>query len=149
MQVEAKDLETGAKNGMRLRTDEKIERPFVEQRKMRFLYPDGDERVLMDEESFEQISLPDGFFDDGVKFLTPDTVVVVHFYQDKPIGADLPPSVALSVSETDPQPKGATASASYKPATTETGAIVMVPPFINNGETIRINTATGEYIERG
>lgn len=149
MQVEAKDLETGAKNGMRLRTDEKIERPFVEQRKMRFLYADGGERVLMDEENFEQVSLPDDFFDDGVKFLVPDVVVVVHFYQGKPIGADLPPSVALAVTETDPQQKGATASASYKPATLETGAVVMVPPFVGSGETIRINTASGEYIERG
>ncbi|MGI9337666.1 MAG: elongation factor P [Gammaproteobacteria bacterium] len=149
MQVEAKDLETGAKNGMRLRTDEKIERPFVEQRKMRYLYPEGGERVLMDEENYEQLTLPDAFFDDGARFLAPDAVIVVHFYQEKAISADLPPSVALAVTETDPQHKGATAAAAYKPATLETGAVVMVPPFIGSGETIRINTATGEYIERG
>lgn len=149
MQVEAKDIETGAKNSMRLRTDEKVERPFVEQRKMRFLYAEGEERVLMDEENYEQLNLPDAFFDEGVKFLVPDTVVVVHFYEGKAISADLPPSVALQVTETDPQPKSATASASYKPATLETGAVVMVPPFIESGETIRINTASGEYMERG
>ena len=149
MQVEAKDLETGAKNSTRLRTDEKIERPFVEQRKMRYLYPDGGERVLMDEENFEQLSLPEEFFDDGIRFLVPDTVLVVHLHEGKPISADLPASVALQITETDPQHKNATASSSYKPATLETGAVVMVPPFIESGETIRINTASGEYIERG
>ncbi len=148
MQVEAKCLASGAKNSMRLRTDEKVERPFVEQRKMRYLYPEGESRVLMDEGTYEQITLPDDFFDGAARFLPPDTAVTVHLHEGKPISAELPPSVALTVSSTDPQAKGATASASYKPATLETGAVVMVPPFVGSGEKIRVNTGTGEYMER-
>lgn len=148
MQVEAKDLETGAKNNMRLRTDEKVERPFVEQRKMRYLYPDGEERVLMDEENYEQLTLANDFFDEGAKFLIPDTAITVQFHEGKAIGAELPASVALTVTETDPQNKNATAAAGYKPATLETGAVVMVPPFVGSGEKVRVNTSTGEYIER-
>ncbi|MGI9306454.1 MAG: elongation factor P [Gammaproteobacteria bacterium] len=148
MQVEAKDIETGGKNSFRLRTDDKVERPFVEQRKMRFLYRDGEEFVLMDEENFDQINLGADFFEGREGYMLPDTAVEINFYEGRAIGATLPSSVALRIVNTEPQAKGATATSSYKPAEMETGITVMVPPFVASGESIRVNTDSGEYIER-
>lgn len=148
MQVEVKDIESGGKNNFRLRTDDKVERPFVEQRKMRFLYREGDDFVLMDEESFEQTTLSADFFEEREGYMLPDLLVEVNFYNERAIGATLPPSVDLCISQTDPQAKGATATSSYKPALMETGITVMVPPFVASGETIRVNTDSGEYMER-
>ena len=148
MQVEARALEGGQKSGFRLRADDKVERPFLEQRKMRFLYRDGDEFMLMDEETFEQTALVADFFEGREGYLLPETLVEVNFYQERAIGAVLPPSVELTIADTEPQAKGATATSSYKPATMETGITVMVPPFVTVGEKIRVNTETGEYLER-
>ena len=148
MQVEAKDIESGSKNNLRLRTDEKIERPFVEQRKMRFLYRDGDEYMFMDEESFEQVGLSADLFEGREGFILPDMLAEVNFYNERAIGVTLPPSVTLEIVQTEPQARGATATSSYKPATVETGMTVMVPPFVDTGEKIRVNTDSGEYIER-
>ena len=148
MQVEAKDVETGAKNSFRLRTDEKVERPFVEQRKMRFLYREGEEFVLMNEETFEQISLAADFFEGREGYILPNMQMEVNFYEERAIGATLPPSVDLKIVHTEPQARGATATSSYKPAEVETGITVMVPPFVAGGETIRVNTDSGEYMER-
>lgn len=148
MQVEAKDLATGSKNSFRLRTDEKVERPFVEQRKMRFLYREGDDFVLMDENNFEQTTLSPDFFEGREGYMLPDMVVEVNFYRERAIGVLLPSSVELRITETEPQAKGATATSSYKPATMETGIMVMVPPFVCDGEVIRISTDSGEYLER-
>ncbi len=148
MQVEVKDISTGGKNSFRLRTDDKVERPFVEQRKMRFLYREGEDFVMMDEDNFEQTSLSADFFEGREGYLLPDTVVEVNLYEERPIGVTLPPSVDLRITETDPQAKGATATSSYKPALLETGITVMVPPFVASGETVRVNTDSGEYMER-
>ncbi|MGI9298633.1 MAG: elongation factor P [Gammaproteobacteria bacterium] len=148
MQVEAKDLAAGAKNSFRLRTDEKVERPFVEQRKMRFLYREDEEFVLMDETTFEQTTLSADFFEGRAGYMTPDMAVEVNFHGDRPIGVVLPPSVSLRITETEPQAKGATAASSYKPATMETGITVMVPPFVCDGEVVRVSTDDGEYLER-
>ena len=148
MQIEAKDIAAGAKNSFRLRTDEKVERPFVEQRKMRFLYQDGEEFVLMDEQTFDQISLAADLFEGREGYMTPDMAVEVNFHGERPIGVVLPPSVSLRITETEPQAKGATAASSYKPAAMETGITVMVPPFVSSGEIIRVSTDSGEYLER-
>lgn len=148
MQLEAKDLESGSKNSFRLRTDEKVERPFVEQRRARFLYRQDDEFVVMDEESFEQTPLPADLFEGREGYVQPDMLIDVNFYDGRAIGAALPPSVDLKIESTEPQAKGATAASSYKPAVMETGVTVMVPPFLSEGEVIRVNTETGEYIER-
>ena len=148
MQVEAKDIETGGKNSFRLRTDDKVERPFVEQRNMRFLYRDADDFLFMDEENFEQIGLAADFFEGREGYMLADMPVAVNFYDSRAIGITLPPSVELRIADTDPQAKGATVSSSYKPATMETGITVMVPPFVAAGETIRVNTDSGEYMER-
>lgn len=149
MQVEAKDIETGSKNNIRLHTDDKIERPFVETRKMRYLYAEGDGYVFMDEENFEQQTLERDLFEEREGFLQGDMLVDVLVHNDRVIGATLPPSVILEVVQTEPQAKGATASSSYKPAQVDTGLTVMVPPFIETGTRIRVSTESGEYMERG
>ncbi|MGA8055153.1 MAG: elongation factor P [Burkholderiales bacterium] len=148
MQVEMKDIESGTKNNVRFRTEEKIERAFVEAREMQYLYNDGSGYVFMDKESYEQLHLPEDLLEGQTGYLLPNTEVRVLFHNERPIGLELPPSVQLAVVETEPGIKNATATTSFKPAKMETGLIVQVPPFINTGEKLKINTNDGTYIER-
>lgn len=148
MQVEMKDIEVGTKTNQRFRTDEKIERAFVEPRDLQYLYQDGENYVFMDKESYEQLTLSGEFLEGQTGYLLPNTDVQVNFHNDRPIGVELPSSVVLAVVETEPGIKNATATTSYKQAKLETGMIVQVPPFVNEGEKIRINTDSGEYMER-
>lgn len=148
MQVEMKDIESGTKRNERIRTEDKIERAHVEQRDMQFLYSDGSGYVFMDKETFDQLTLPADFFEGQAGFLIPNTDVQVNFHNDRPIGVQLPPTVTLTVMETEPNVKGGTATGSFKPAKTETGLTVMVPQFVTDGARIKVNTDTGEYIER-
>jgi elongation factor P len=148
MQVEMKDLESGTKKNERIRTEDKVERAFVESREMQYLYNDGERYVFMDKETFDQLALPADFLEGQTGYLVPNTDVQVNFHNERPIGVQLPPTVVLSVVETEPNLKSATATGSFKPAKTETGITVMVPQFIMEGERIRVSTDTGEYIER-
>ncbi len=148
MQLEMKDVESGSKKNERIRTDDKVERTSLDQREMQYLYFDGASHVFMDKQSFEQLALPAEFLEGQSGYLLPSAEVKVNFHHERPIGVELPPSVKLTVVDTEPSLKGATATGSFKPATTETGVTVMVPQFIAEGETIRVNTDTGEYIER-
>jgi elongation factor P len=148
MQVEMKDIEAGTKTNQRFRTDEKVERAFVESREMEYLYNDGTSYVFMDKETFEQLNLSAELLEGQVEYLLPNTVVQVNFHNERPIGVQLPPSVVLTITETEPTLKGSTATGSFKPAKTETGLTVMVPPFVGEGEKIKVNTDSGEYIER-
>ena len=148
MQVEMKDIESGTKKNERIRTEDKIERAFVDQRDMQYLYSDGSGHVFMDKESFEQLTLDADFLEGQSGYLIPNIDVQVNFYQERPIGVQLPPSVILNITETEPNLKSATATGSFKPAKTETGLTVMVPQFIVEGTKIKVNTDTGEYIER-
>ena len=148
MQVEMKDVESGTKLNQRFRTDDKVERAFVDSREMEYLYNDGGSLVFMDKENYEQLSLSADFLEGQVEYLLPNTDVLMNFYNGRVIGLQLPPSVVLTITETEPNLKGATATSSYKPAKTETGLTVMVPPFVLEGEKIKINTDSGEYIER-
>lgn len=148
MQVEMKDVEIGTKLNQRFRTDEKVEQAFVEPRNMQYLYAEGDSHIFMDKENYEQLSLPAEFLEGQLEYLLPNIDVCVNFYLDRPIGLQLPQTVVLTVVETDPQMKGSTAVASFKPAKTDTGLTVMVPPFVNEGEKIKVNTDSGEYVER-
>jgi elongation factor P len=148
MQVEMKDIEAGTKTNQRIRTDEKVERTFVEPREMTFLYSDGANFVFMDKKSFEQLTLDADFLEGESGYLLPNTDIQVNFHNERAIGVQLPGSVVLSVAETEPSLKGATATGSYKPAKLETGLSVMVPQFIVEGEKIKVNTDTGEYMER-
>jgi elongation factor P len=148
MQVEMKDIESGTKRNERIRTEDKIERAYVEPRDMQFLYSDGSGYVFMDKETFDQLTLPADFLEGQAGYLIPNTDVQVNFHNDRPIGVQLPPTVTLTVTETEPNVKGGTATGSFKPAKTETGLTVMVPQFVTDGARIKVNTDTGEYIER-
>ena len=148
MQVEMKDIESGTKKNERIRTEDKIERAFVEPRQMQYLYSDGSGYVFMDKQTFEQLTLPSDFLEGQTGYLMPSTDVQVNFHNDRPIGVQLPPSVTLTIVETEPNLKGATATGSFKPARTETGLTVMVPQFVADGERVKVNTDNGEYIER-
>ncbi len=148
MQVEMKDVETGTKTNNRFRTDEKVERAYVENREMEYLYNDGSSFVFMDKNTYEQLSLSAEFLEGQAGYLLPNTEVKVNFYNERPIGLDLPSSVVLTVVETEPNVKSATVTTTYKPAKMETGITVMVPPFISEGERIKVSTDSGEYMER-
>jgi elongation factor P len=148
MQVEMKDIESGTKRNERIRTEDKIERAFVDLRDMQYLYSDGSGYIFMDKETFDQLTLPSDFLEGQAGYLIPNTDVQVNFHNDRPIGIQLPPTVTLKIVETEPNLKSATATGSFKPARTETGVTVMVPQFVAEGESIKVNTDTGDYIER-
>ncbi|HWA39782.1 MAG TPA: elongation factor P [Burkholderiales bacterium] len=148
MQVEMKDIEAGTKTNQRFRTEDKVERAFVEPRDMQFLYQDGDTYVFMDNENYEQMSLSAEFLEGQSGYLLPEMEVQINFYNGRAIGIQLPPSVILTVADTEPGIKNSTATNSFKPAKMETGITVQVPPFINTGEKIKVDTAKGEYMER-
>ncbi|MBF2735845.1 MAG: elongation factor P [Betaproteobacteria bacterium AqS2] len=148
MQVELRAVQGGAKLSHRFRTDEKVERPFVDRRRLQYLYSEGEAHVFMDLASYEQTELGAELLEGAAGYLTPDTEVEVSELDGAVIGVDLPAQVELEIAATEPHIKGATATSSYKPATTSTGITVMVPPFIKQGETVRVSTATGEYLER-
>ena len=112
---------------------------------MQYLYNDGDSFYFMDTSTYEQIHISAEALGDSKDYLIPDAMIRVEFYGDEPVGIELPPTVDLVVKETVPGIKGATASNQVKPATLETGLVVQVPPFINEGDQIRVNTETGEY----
>ena len=148
MQVEMKDIEAGTKTNQRFRTEDKVERAYMDPREMQYLYQDGDSYVFMDKENFEQLSLPAEFLEGQSGFLLPNADVQVNFYNGRAIGLDLPPNVILTVTDTEPGIKNSTATNSFKPAVMETGLTVQVPPFINVGEKIKIDTTEGTYMER-
>ena len=112
------------------------------------IYQDGDDFYFMDTTSFEQVHISSEALGDSVSYLKPEMTIQVEFYGSEPVGIELPPTVDLLVEDTAPGIKGATASNQIKPATLETGVVVNVPPFINTGDVIRVNTETGEYLSR-
>jgi len=148
MQVEMKDIESGTKRNERIRTEDKIERAHVDQRNMQYLYNDASGYVFMDQESFEQLTLPADFLEGQAGYLLPNADVQINFHNDRPIGIQIPSTVVLTIVETEPNVKGGTATGSFKPAKTDTGVTVMVPQFVVEGEQVKVNTDTGEYIER-
>jgi elongation factor P len=148
MQVEMKDIESGTKTNQRFRTEDKIERAIVEPREMEYLYQDGTSYVFMDKQNYEQLSLSDEFLEGQAGFLLPNTEVQVNFYNGRAIGVELPPSVVLTVVQTEPGIKNATATNMFKQAKLETGITVQVPPFIGQGEKIKVSTNDGSYMER-
>ena len=127
---------------------EKFKEPDLVMVPATFLYSDGQGYNFMDQENYEQLSLPADFLEGQSGYLLPETNVQINFYNDRPIGVELPPSVVLTVTDTEPGIKNSTATNSFKPAKMETGITVQVPPFINKGEKIKIDTAEGTYMER-
>src|SRR6185503_1262854 len=132
MQVEMKDIEGGTKTNQRIRTEDKVERAYVEPRDMQYLYQEGDSYVFMDKENYEQLNFSKDFLDVQVSYLLSNMDVQVNFHNDRAIGVQLPPSVVMTVVDTEPGIKNATVTTSFKPATLETGLVVQVPPFVNS-----------------
>jgi elongation factor P len=148
MQVKMKRLSDGTKAEQRFRPDESVEKAAVFVREYQYLYEDSSNYYFMDLETYEQIHLTQDMLDDGVYYMLPETIVQIQFYDNTPIGVELPPSVELKVIETEPTLKGATVSSSYKSATLESGLVTQVPPFVEVGEIVRIDTRDGRYLDR-
>ena len=147
-QLEMKAISDNTKLNERFRSEDKLEKAHVEPRQMQYLYPDGQDFVFMDLETFEQMSIANDDLTGQADFLLPNEEVQINFYNEQPIGIELPASVVMKVEETETVVKGQTAAGSGKPAIVETGLRVIVPPFVNTGDKIRVNTDTGEYMER-
>jgi len=143
-----RDLRTGSLTQHTVQAGAKFPQVRLERQHVQYLYPDGDHRYFMDTESFDQIVLNSSTVGDNSRFIRENDVVDLLTFNDEPIDIELPPAVLLTVSETDPGLKGDTASGATKPATLETGLVVNVPLFINQGDTLKVDTRSGEYIER-
>ncbi len=148
MQVEMKDIKTGTKTNERFRSSETVEKVFLDQRDYQFLYVDGDQLVFMDNESFEQITMSTELLGDSLPFLVENMNVKIDTYEGTPVGIQLPLTVVLEIVEADAVVKGQTASSSYKPAVLSNGVKTLVPPFIESGTMVVVNTADGSYVER-
>ncbi|GKS80354.1 elongation factor P [Ligilactobacillus pabuli] len=143
-----KNLRTGAIQEKTFRGGEKINQAQIDRKKMQYLYADGTNHVFMDTTTYEQLELPAERIEDELKFLKENTIVSVIMYGTETLGVELPNTVDLVVSATEPGIKGDTASGGSKPATMETGLVVQVPFFVNEGDTLTINTVDGTYISR-
>ena len=148
IQARMRNIRTTALADYKFRAEEDVERATLDEREMQYLYNDGDHYYFMDTSSYEQIHISNEAMGDAKDYLVPDAVIHVEFYDIEPVGIELPPTVDLLVKETVPGIKGATASAQVKPATLETGLVVQVPSFINEGDRVRVSTETGEYQAR-
>jgi elongation factor P len=147
IQAKLRNVRTGAMFVERFRSPDPIDRVFVDEVKMEYLYNDGDDYYFMDEK-FEQTMLKRETLGDAVDYLLPNLTIAVSFHDGKAVGIELPLVVEMTVVETEPGIKSATASSVTKPAKLETGLVVQVPPFINEGEKIRVDTAEGAYMSR-
>ena len=148
VQVRMRNLKSGNSFDYRFSSTESVERAHLDTVPMEYLYSDSEGHHFMNQESYEQITLDDETLGETMLFLLPNTVISVDFYEEKPVGIELPNTVTLEVVETEPGLKGATASSSYKPAKMETGLVVQVPPFIEVGTKILIDTRETKYLSR-
>ena len=148
VRVKMRNIRNGSLNDNRFRSEDQVERAVLDEREMQYLYHDGDDFYFMDTANYEQIHISNEALGDSVNYLKPEMTIQVEFYGTEPVGIELPQTVDLKVTDTAPGIKGATASNQIKPARLETGLVVNVPPFINNGDLVRVNTETGEYLSR-
>ena len=148
VQAKIRNLRNGAISEHRFRSVDMIERAILDEEEMEFLYQDGDMYHFMNGETFEQVGLSNDVLGDAVSYLIPNIKIGIEFYEGRPVGIDLPLNVTMKVVETEPSIKGASVSNVGKPAKMETGLVVQVPAFINEGDVIRIDTSTGSYVER-
>jgi len=148
VQARLRNLRTGAISDHRFRSEDDVERAILDETEMQFLYADGDSYHFMNTATYEQTHLHKDLLGDRAPYLMPEVMIKVVFFEGRPVDIELPATVDLKVVETEPGIKGASATNVTKPAKMETGLIVNVPPFINEGETIRIDTASGNYLER-
>jgi len=148
VQVRMRNLRSGTMIEHRFSSEDRIEKANLEEQEMEYLYDDGEYFYFMNTETYEQMHLMKDLLGDATQYLIPQLHVTVEFYEGKPMSVELPATVDLTVVETEPGLKGATVSNVTKPAKLETGLVVQVPPFISEGEKIRVNTAEGTYQER-
>jgi elongation factor P len=148
VQARMRNLKSGTMIEHRFSSEDKVEKAMLDQQEMEYLYDDGEYFYFMNTENYEQMHLMKDLLGDAVNYLIPQLKVTVEFYEGKPLGVELPATVDMTVVETEPGLKGATVSNVTKPAKTETGLVVQVPPFITEGEKIRVNTTEGTYQER-
>lgn len=148
VQTRLRNLLTGNSFEHRFRSADTLDKVTLEQQQMEYLYSDGTHHHFMNSETYEQVSLTEEELGDAAQWLMPNLKIEVEFYNGTPIGVSLPASMELTVVSTEPVLKGATASNSNKPATLENGVTLQVPPFITEGERIRVNPAEARYMER-
>jgi elongation factor P len=148
VQTKMKNLKTGLGTENKFRSEDRIENAILETRIMQYLYGDGDQHMFMDTDTFDQIPLAAEDIGDLLPYLLPNQIVEIEFFEGKPVGISPPSTVDLEVVETEPTVRGATATASYKPAKLETGVTIQVPPFIQVGDRVRVDPSQGTYLER-
>jgi len=148
VQTKLRKLIDGTQTEMRFRSTDDVEKVALESKEMQYLYSDADGHHFMDTTTYDQVSLGDEMLGDATNYIVPDSIIMMEWFEGKPIGLELPAAVNLKIVETMPGIKDSTASAQRKPATLETGLVVQVPSFIEQGEVIRISTLDGSYTER-
>ena len=147
-QVELKSITKGTKLNQRFRSSENVERAQLEEKEFNFLYSDDNECFFMDPKSFEQISIPKNLLDERLKLLSENLKVTISFLEEKPISVDLPTNIECEIENTEGVVKGQTAASSYKPAKLKNGLDIMVPPFVEEGNKIILDTRTLEYVKK-
>ena len=148
VQTKLRNIRSGSSFEHRFRSADTVERASLEQHEMEYLYSDGSHHHFMNTENYEQVALSEEDLGDAAQWLAPGLKLQAEFYDGAPIGIDLPPSLELTVTRTEPTMKGATISNVNKPATLENGVTITVPPFVNEGDRIRVDPSEGRYIER-
>jgi elongation factor P len=148
MQTKLRNIKDGTLLNYRFRSEDRVEQAFLEEVEMEFLYNSGEDAVFMNLENYEQIRLSPEIIGDRVNYLVPNIIFTIELYEGRSVAVRPPLTVELKIIKTEPFMKGATQSASSKPATLETGLIVTVPQFINEGDVVRIDTRDDKYLER-
>jgi len=148
VQTKLRNILNGSQTEHRFRSEERLEQARLDEMEMEFLYEQGGDYFFMNLENYEQVTLTAEAMGDSVKYLKPNTVIVVEMHEGKPVGINLPNSMDLKVVSTEPRLQGATKTSLYKPAVLETGATIQVPEFIKEGDIIRIDTRDEKYLER-
>jgi elongation factor P len=148
VQAKLRNMRTGNQFEHRFRSQDEVEPAYITQHEMEYLYSDGHAHHFMNTENYEQTEISDDDLGDAASWLSPGVKLQVQFYESKPIGIELPKTIRAKIATTEPMVKGATASASYKPATLENGVVVQVPPFVTEGEEIIVDPSENRYIER-
>ncbi|HVS74212.1 MAG TPA: elongation factor P [Candidatus Acidoferrales bacterium] len=148
MQTRMKNLRTGAISDYRFRAEEFVERAILDEVEFEYLYKEGDSYHFMNTETYEQMQMSKEELGDSVFYLIPNTIVKLEFFEEKPIGLDLPDTMELKVVKTEPTLQRATASAVMKAATLETGLVIQVPPFVNEGDKVKVDTSEARYVQR-
>ncbi len=148
MQTRLRNLRTGAMIDYRFRAEDSVDRAHLDEIEYQYMYSDGDGYHFINNENYEQIHLTKDVLGDTTDYLIPDMNVLIEFHEGRALGINLPDTVDLKVADTEPGIQKATASSVMKPATMETGLVVLVPPFVNIGDKIRVNTSEGTYVQR-